>query len=89
MVQIFLKTGQDYESKFLSLDASESNDFLFVGMGTKWKKREGTEGTCQLSGKVYCTAPDSWPDGSLMVRPYSKGCWEVEPFILGCHVPMW
>ena len=53
------------------------------------KKREGTEGTCQLSGKVFCTAPDSWPDGSLMVRPYSKGCWEVEPFILGCHVPMW
>ena len=43
MVQIFLKTGQDYESKFLSLDASESNDFLFVGMGTKWKRREGTE----------------------------------------------
>lgn len=43
MVQIFLKTGQDYESKFLSLHASEWKNFLFVGMDTKWKRREGAE----------------------------------------------
>ena len=30
------------------------------------KKREGTEGMCQLSGKVFCTAPDSWPDGQAL-----------------------
>lgn len=51
MVQIFLKTGQDYESKFLSLDASEPNNFLSAGMGTKWKRREGTD-----RGRVFLTS---------------------------------